>query len=207
MVPSPFTSWQIDGVKVETVADFAFLGPQIIVESYCRCRIKGHLLLERKAMTNLDSILKKQRHCYANKGAYSQSCGFPVVMYGCESWTIQKVKPWRICTFNLWFWKRLLRLPWTTRISKQSILKEISSIIIRQAEAEAPILSPPDANRWFIGKYPDAGKDWVQEEKGATENEMVVWHHWLNGDEFEQAPGDSEEQGSLVSCSPWGHKK
>ena len=81
MVPSPITSWQIHGVKVETVADFIFLGSQIIVDGYCRYRTKGHLPLERKAMTNLDSILKKQRHCYANKGTYSQSCGFPVVMY------------------------------------------------------------------------------------------------------------------------------
>ena len=75
------------------------------------------------------------------------------------------------------------------------------------AEAEAKILWPPDANSQFIGKDPDAGKDWEQEEKGATEDEMVGWHYWLNGHEFEQIPGDSEGQGSLVCCSPWGHKK
>ena len=159
MVPSPITSWQIDGVKVETVADFIFLGSQIIVDSYYRYRTKGHLLLERKATTNLDSILKKQRHCSANKGTYSQSCGFPVVMYRCESWTIKKAKPWRTGAFKLWFWKRFLRVLWTTRISKQSILKEMSSIIIGCAEAEAPILWPPDVKRRFIGKDPDAGKD------------------------------------------------
>ena len=103
-------------------------------------------------------------------------------------------------------------VPWTARRSNQSILKEISPeysllIFMTDAEAEAPILWPPDAKSQFIGKDPDAEKDWRQEEKGMTEDEMVGWHHRLNGHEFDQVPGDSEGRGNMVCCSPWGHKK
>ena len=102
-----------------------------------------------------------------------------------------------------WCSRRLLRVPWAARRSKQSILKEINpeySFIGRtDAKAEAPILWPPDAKGWLIEKGPDAGKDWGQEKKGTAEDVMVGWHHWLNGHEFEQAPGDCEGQGSLVS--------
>ena len=114
---------------------------------------------------------------------------FPVVMYGCESWTIKKAERRRIDAFELWHWRRLLRLPWTARRSNQSILKEISP----EYSLEGLILKlqyfwPPDAKN-LIRKDPDAGKDWRQEEKGTTVNEMVGWHHWLDGHEFEQAPG------------------
>ena len=122
---------------------------------------------------------------------------FPVFMYGCDSWTIKKAECWRIDAFELWCWRRLLRVPWTARRSNQSILKEISpgcSFGRTDAEAETPILRPPDAKNWLIGKDPNAGKDWRQEEKGATEYEMVGWHHWLNGHEFEQTTGNSEGQ-------------
>ena len=112
---------------------------------------------------------------------------FPVVMYGCESWTIKKAEHWRIDAFELWCWRRLFKVPWTARRSNQSILKEMSWIFIGRtdAEAETPILWLPDAKNWLIWKDPDAGKDWRQEEKGTTEDEMVGWHHWLNGYEFE----------------------
>ena len=113
---------------------------------------------------------------------------FPVVMYGCESWTIKKAEHQRTGAFELWCWRRLLRIPWTARRSNQSILKEISpeySFEGTDVEAEAPILWPPDANNLFIGKDPDAGKNGSQEEKGPTEDEMVGWHHQLNGHEFE----------------------
>ena len=130
---------------------------------------------------------------------------FPVVMYGCQSWTIKKVEHQRIDTFELWCWRRLLRVPWTARRSNQSVLKEIIIFIGRtDAEAEAPVLWPPDAKNWLIGKSPDAGKDWRQEEKGTTEDEMVGWHLWLNGHEFEQALGAGDGQGGLVCCGPWG---
>ena len=135
---------------------------------------------------------------------------FPVVMYGCESWTLQKAKHRRIDAFELWCWRRLLRVPWTAKRSNQSILKEISpeySVERTDVEAETPILWPPDAKNWLLGKHPDAGKDWSQEEKGTTEDEMVGWHHRLNGHEFEKAPGVGDGQGSLACCSPWGRKE
>ena len=114
---------------------------------------------------------------------------FPVVMYGCKSWTIKKAEGRRIDGFELWYWRRLLRVPWTARRSNQSILKEISpskgGIFGRtDVEVESPILWPPDVKRWLIWKDPDAGKYWRCKEKGMTENEMVGWHHRLDGDEF-----------------------
>ena len=105
--------------------------------------------------------------------------------------------------------RRLLRVPWTVRRSDKSILKEISAEYLLEGlitEAEAPILWPPNAKSLLIGKDPDAGRDWRQEEKGMTEDETVGCHHWLTGYEFEQTPGNSEGQGSLVWCSPWGHR-
>ena len=112
-------------------------------------------------------------------------------------------------TFKLWCWRRLLRVPWTAKRSNQSILKEISLeySLEGDVEAETPILWPPDVKSWLTVKDPDAGKDWRQKEKGITEDEMVGWHHRLNGHKSEQTPGDSEGQGSLMCCSPWGHKE
>ena len=104
----------------------------------------------------------------------------------------------------------LISVPWTARRSNQSILKGNQSWVFigkTDAEAEAPILWPPDVKKWLIGKDPDAGKDWRQEEKRMTEDEMVGWHHRRDGQEFEQAPGVGDGQGSLVCCSPWGHKE
>ena len=124
---------------------------------------------------------------------------FPVSMYGCESWTIKKAEHQRIDAFELCCWIRLLRVPWSARRSNQSILKEISH--------ETLVVWPPDMKNWLIGKVPDARKDWRQEEKGMTEDEMVGWHHQLYGHEFEQAPGVGEGQGSLVCCRPWGCKE
>jgi len=131
---------------------------------------------------------------------------FLVVMYGCESWTIKKAEHWRTDASELWFWRRLLRVPWTARRSNQSNLKEINPeywILIgrTEAEAEAPILWPPDAKSRLIRKDPDAGNDWRQKEKGMTEDEMVVWHHQLNGHEFEQAPGYGEGQDNALLSS------
>ena len=122
-------------------------------------------------------------------------------MYGCESWTIKKAERQRMDVFELWCWRRLLRVPWTARRSNQSILKEINPEY--SLEGEAPILWPPDVKSRLIGKDPDARKDWRQEEKGTTEDKMVGWHHRFNGHEFEQAPRDGEGQGRLACCSPW----
>ena len=155
--------------------------------------------------------IEKQRHYFANKGPSSQGYGFPVVMYGCESWTIKKVEcRRRIDAFELWCWRRLLRVPWTARRSNQSNPKGNQSWIFIErtdAEAETPILWLPDVKNWLTGKDPNGGKDWRREETGITEEEMVWWHHWLNGHEFEQAPGVSDGQGSLACCSPWGRKE
>ena len=140
--------------------------------------------------------------------AYSYYIVFPVVMYGCESWTIKKAERRRINAFKLWCWRRLLRVPWTARRSSQSYRKSVLNIpwIFTDAKAETPVLWPPDVKNQLTGKDPDAGKDWKQ-EKWTTEDEMVGWHHRLNGHEFEQAPGGSERQRSLACCSPWGCKE
>ena len=116
----------------------------------------------------------------------------------------------RIDAFKLWSWRRLLRVHWTARRSKQSILKEIQPWIFIErtdAEAETPILWPPHAKSWLIGKYSDAGRDWGQEEKGTTEDEMAGWHHWLDGRESEWTPGVGDGQGGLACCSSWGRKE
>ena len=124
-----------------------------------------------------------------------------------ETWTIQKAEHQRIDGFELWCWRRLFRVPWIAKRSNQSILNQPWIIIGRiDAEAEAPILRPPDAMSWLIGKDLDAGKDWRRKEKGTAEDEMIRAHHWIDGHEFEQTPWDSEGQGSLACCSPWSHK-
>ena len=125
MTPSPITSWQIDGENVETVTDFIFLGSKITADGDFRHEIKRRLLLGRKAMTNLDSILKSRDITLLIKVCLVKAIAFPVVMYGCESWTLKKAEHQRTDAFELWCWRRLLRAPWTIRPS-QSILQEIS---------------------------------------------------------------------------------
>ena len=161
-------------------------------------------------MTNLDSILKSKDIILLTKVHMVKAMLFPVFMFRCESWTIRKPEYWRIDIFKLWCWRRLLSVPWTARRSNQSTLKEINpenSLGMTDAEAEAPIFWPPNAKNWLIGKDPEAGRDWGQEEKGTTEDEMAGWHHWFNGHEFEETPGDGDGQGGLECCSPWGHKE
>ena len=126
MASGPITSWQTDGETVETVADFIFWGSKITADIDCSHEIKRRLLLGRKVMTNLDSILKSRDITLPTKVHLVKAMVFPVVMYGCESWTIKKAEHQRIDAFELWRWRRLLRVPWTARRSNQSILKEIS---------------------------------------------------------------------------------
>ena len=126
MVSCPFTSWQIDGETVETVTDFMFGGSKITADGDCSHKIRRHLLLGRKVMTNLDSILKSRDITLPANVHLVKAMVFPVVMYGCESWTVKKAECRRIDPFELWCWRRLLRVPWTARRSSQSILKEIS---------------------------------------------------------------------------------
>ena len=125
MASSAITSWQIDGETVETVADFIFLGSKITADGDCSHEIKRPLLLGRKVMTNLDSIFKSRDITLSTKVRLVKAMVFLVVMYGCESWTIKKAEHWRIDAFELWYWRRLLRVPWTAKRSNQSILKEI----------------------------------------------------------------------------------
>ena len=167
--------------------------------SDCSHEIKRHLLLGRKTMTNLDSILKSKDITLLTNIYIVKAMVFPVVRYGCESWTIKKGEWRRIDVFELQGWRRLLKVPQTAKRSNQSILKEINpeySLIGRtDTEAEAPIRWPPDVKSWYTGKDTDAGKNWGQEQKGTTEDEMVGWHHQLNGLVFEQTPGNSDGPG------------
>jgi len=147
MESGPITSWQLDGEIMEIVTDFIFLGSKITADGDCSHEIKRHLLLQRKVMTNLDSILKSRDITLPTKVHLVKAMVFPVVMYGCESWTVKKAERRRIDAFELWCWRRLLRVPSTTRRSNQSILKEIKSWVITgrtDAKAETPILWPPD---------------------------------------------------------------
>ena len=162
MASGPITSWEIDGETVETVSDFIFLGSKITADDDCSHEIKRRLLLGRKAMINLDSILESSGITLPTKVHLVKAMVFPVVMYGCESWTIKKAERQRIDAFELWCWRRLLRVPWTARRSNQSILKEINPEYLLERlmlKQKLQILWSPDAKSQFIGKDPDAGKD------------------------------------------------
>ena len=126
MASGPITSWEIDGETVGTVSDFILGGSQITADGDCSHEIERHLLLGRKVMTNIDSILKSRDITLSTKVRLVKAVVFPVVMYGCESWTVKKAEHRRIDAFELWCWRTLLRVPWTARRSKQSILREIS---------------------------------------------------------------------------------
>ena len=167
---------EIDGERIETMRDFILRDSKITADGDCSHKIKRCLLLGRKAMANLDSILKSRDITLPTNIHLVNAMVFPEVMYGCESWTIQKAEDRRIDTFEMWCWRRLWRVPWTSRRSNQSTLKEISpeySIGRTDVEAETPILWLPDAKNWLVRKDPDAGKDWRKEEKGTTEDEMI----------------------------------
>ena len=152
-------------------------GSQITADGDCSHEIKRRLLLGRKVMTNLDSILKSRDITLSTKVYLVKAMVFSVVMYGCESWTVKKAECRRIDAFELWCWRRLLRVPWTARRCNQSILKETSQswIFIGRfdADAETPILWPSHVKSWLIGKDPDVGRDWGQEQKEMKEDEMA----------------------------------
>ena len=184
MVPSFMTNrWE----TMEIVTDFIFLGSKITANDDCSREIKRCLFLGRKVMTNLDSILKS-RDILA-KVFLVKAMVFPVVMYGCECWTIKNTEHWRINPFKLWCWRRFLRVPWTARRSNQYILMGIST----EYSLEGPMLKLKLQYlviwcKELIGKDPNAGKDWRQ-ENWTIEDEMVGRHYWLNGHEFEETPG------------------
>ena len=207
MASSPIISWQIDGKRMETVTDFVWGGSKITADGHCSHEIKRCLLLGRKAMTNLDSIL---RHYFVNKEPSSQGYGFSsghVWMWELdykESWA---PKNWCFWTVVL---EKTLESPLDCKEIQPVHHKGDHSWVFTgetDVEAETPILWPPDAESWLICKDPDAGKDWRQEEKGMTEDEMVGWHHQLNGHGFGWTPGVGDRQGGLVCCSSWGLKE
>ena len=209
MASGPIISWQIDGETMETVTDFIFLGSKITVDGDCSHEIQRRLLLERKAMTNLDSILK------------SRDINLPTKVHLVHlGFSSSHVWMWELDYKESWVWKKWCF--WTVVLEKtlESPLdcKEIQPVHPKgnqswiftgrtDAEAETPILWPPDAKNWLTGKDPDVGKDWRQEEKGTTEDEMVGWHHRLNEHEFEQSLGVRDGQGSQACCRPWGCEK
>ena len=257
--------------NIDKITDFFFFfGSKITADGDCIHEIKRCLLLGRKVITNLDSILKSRDITLSTKVHLVKAMVSLVVMYGCESWTIKtpehlekemathssilawkspwtesdglksmalhdwacvhkgggkwvgsnkvvelkkrKKKPehWRIDAFELWCWRRLLRVLWTARRSNQSILKEISpgcSLEGLMLKLKLLILWLPDAKSWLIGKDPDAGRDWGQEEKGTTEDEMVGCHHWLSGHGFGWTPEVGDGQGGLACCGSCGCKE
>ena len=161
-------------------------------------------------MTNLVSKLKSRNTTLPTKVHLVKAMVFPVVRYGCENWTTKKAELQRIEAFELWCWRRLLKSPWNCKETKPINTKGNQSWIFigrTDAEPKAPILWPFDMKNWLIWKDPDARKDWRQEEKGTTEDELAGWHHKLNEHEFEQAPGIDEGHGSLAYCSPQGQKE
>ena len=205
MTSGTITSWQIERGKVETVKDFIFFGSKITAEGDCSHEIKRHLLLGRKVMTNLDSILKSRDITLLTKVCIVKAMVFFAVMYRCKSWTIKKAQ----C-------QRTDPAPQCNSPLDCKEIKPVNPkgnqpwIIIRRndAEDEALILWPLEAKSWLTGKDLDAWEDWGQEEKGATEDKVLGWwwNHHLSGHEFEQTQGDNEGQGSLACCSTWGCK-
>ena len=175
MASYSITSWQIDREKVEAMTDFIFLGSKITVNVDCSHEIKRHLLFERKAMTNLDSILKSRDITLPTKVCLVRTMVFPIVIYRCENWTIKKAEHWRTDAFKLWCWEILLRVLDIREIKPVYPKANQPWIFMGRTDAKAvaPILWPSDAKRWLIEKDPDAGKDWRQREKRATEKEIV----------------------------------
>ena len=188
MASSPITSWQNRWGNSGNSGWLYFWG----LQNHCRwwlqpSEIKRRLVLEREVMANLDSILKSRDITLSTKVCLVKAMAFPVVMYGCESWTVKKAECQRIDAFKLWCWRRL---------ESPLDCKEIQPVHSEgdqpwdffgrnDAKAETPVLWPPHAKSWLIGEGPDPGRDWGQEEKGMTEDEMAGWHHRLDGHEFE----------------------
>ena len=169
MASGSITSWQIDGETMETVRDFIFLGSKIIADVECSHEIKRHLLLGRKAVANVDRVLKSRDITLPTKVHLVKAMVFPVVIYRCESWTIKKAEGWRIYAFEWWCWGRLLRVPWTAKRSNQSVLKEIYSEYSLKGLMLKLKLQYFDHLMWRA----DSGKDWWQKEKGSGKDEMV----------------------------------
>ena len=196
MASDHITSWQINRGKVKTVTDFTFLDSKITQD--CSHEIRRCLLFGRRTMTNLGSILKSRGIILLSKVHMDKAMVFPVVINGYESWTIKTVEHQRIDAFELWCWRRLLRVPWTAKSSNQSILKESNPEYALEGlmlNVKLQYFGYLMQSTNSLEKNPVAGKIWRQEEKGTTEDETAGWHYWLSEPEFEQTQGDSEVQG------------
>ena len=186
MASGPITSWEIDGETMETVSDFIFWGSKITADGDCSHEIKRRLLLGRQVMSNLDSILTSRDITLPTKVCLVKAMVFPVVTYGCESWTVKKAEHRRIDAFELWCWRRLLRVPWTARRSTQSNLKispecSLEGLMLKlKFQYFGHLMQRADS----LEKTLMLGKTEGRRKRG-RQDEMVGWHHRLNGHEFE----------------------
>ena len=203
MASVPITSWQIDGETVETVSDFIFGGSKITADGDCSHEIKRGLLLRKKVMANLESIFKSRDMTLLTKVCLVKAIVFPVVMYDCEDCTVKKAERWRIDAFELWCWRRLLRVPWT--ILKESTLNIHWKDWCGSWSSNTLATWCKEPTHW---KRPWCWerKIWGRRRRG---QQRTRWFSGItdNALEFQKTPGDSEGQGGLVSCSPWGHKE
>ena len=208
MASGPITSWQMDRETVETVALFTFLGSKITADGDCSHETKRRLLLGRKVMTNLDSIFKSRDITLPTKVHLVKAMVFPGVMYGCESWTVKKAQRQRIDAFELWCWRRLLRVCWSARRSNQSILREISPgcslewlMLKLKLQSFGHLMRRADSleKTLMLGKIEDR-------RRRGWQDEMVGWYHWLKWHEFGWTPAVDDGQGGLACCSSWGRR-
>ena len=205
MASGPITSWQIDAGTVETVADFIFGGSKITADGDCCHEIKRRLLLGRKVTTNLDSILKSRDVTLSTKVCLDKAMVFPVVMRGCESWTIKKAECRRIDAFELQCWRGLLRVPWTARRSNQSILKEISpgySLVGLMLKLKLQYFCHLMQKAYSFEKILMLGKI-EGRRRGRQRRRMVGWHHRLNGHRFGSTLGVGDGQGGWCALVHW----
>ena len=207
MASGPITSWEIDGESVETVTDFIFGGSKITADGDCSYESKRRLRLGRTVLTKLDSILKSRDITLSTMVHLVKAMVFPVVIYG---WEVDYKESW--APKNWCFWTVVLEMTLASPLECKEIQPvhpkgDHSWVFIGRTdvEAETLILWTPDAKSWLIWKDLDAGKDWRQEEKGMTGDEMVGWHHWLDGHGFGWTPGVGDGQG-VGSWGSWGHK-
>ena len=207
MVSSPITSLQIDGESMETLRDFIFLGSKITADGDCSHKIKRCLLLGRKSMTNLDSIWKRRDITLPTKIRLVEAMVFPVVMYGCASWTIKKAECWRIDAFEMWYWRRVLRVPWIARRSNESILKEISPeysleglMLKLKLQYFGHLRGRTNSleKTLILGKIERRGWQMMEQLDGITDSMEMSLSRSLGG---------GEEQKVLTCCRPWGHKE
>ena len=208
MASGPITSWEIDGETVETVSDFICLGSKITADGDCSHEIKRRLLFGRKVMTNLDSILKSRHITLPTKVWLVKAMVFSVVMYGCESWTVKKAERQKIDPFELWCWRRLLRVPWTARISNQSFLKEISP----EYSLEGWMLKLKLQYFGYLMQKADSFEKTLMLGKiEGRKRDNIGWNGWMasltQSHGFGWTPGVDDGQGCLACCIPWGLKE